>query len=599
MDTGLSDAGALVWENICFSYFPNGKHKLFDGFSLSVRKDQITVITGPSGCGKSTLLYLAAGLYPKNAGVLSGGRVWADGLDVAALPPERRAGLIGMVFQNPDLQFCLDTVGNELIFCLENISASPAGMDETMGEALAFCGIQRLRERVLTTLSGGEKQKAMLACVAALRPQWLVLDEPFANIDEGAAGDIAAKLRDLSALSGMGIVAVDHQLGIWREIADELIVLGAGGVVLRRGLNPRRLSPGESEELRRLGVGLPDLPYQAVKPAKAAAGELGAPAEAPEVRGTAAASGAGGTPGAAALPAAGGRPPALRLTNLGVWQEKKEIIRGCSATFAAGRVHAVMGESGAGKSTLFEALCGFRRYTGSVLVGGRELRKIPKGQLGARIGFVFQNPQDQFVTGRVLDEISLGLRAGRRQSREGTGHGRGNAAECLPRGVAPALAGDWTGRGRGGEAECLPRGVAPALAGDGAERGRGDAVVRPREDEAERPREDEAERVLREIGLWPYRLASPYTLSQGQQRRLATAALLVYRCDVLVCDEPTYAQDAAALTAIMGLLQDEVLRRGLTLIFSTHDKKLARDYADQVFILKDGRLRAESEAFLL
>jgi energy-coupling factor transport system ATP-binding protein len=164
-----------------------------------------------------------------------------------------------------------------------------------------------------------------------------------------------------------------------------------------------------------------------------------------------------------------------------------------------------------------------------VEVTGRELRKIPRGKLSTEIGLVFQNPQDQFVTGNVLDEITVGSRS-------------------------------------------LSRGRKIGKEGIRLEAGR------------------EAKNLLQEIGLWRYRRFSPYMLSQGQQRRLAVASLLVYHCGVLVCDEPTYAQDARSLTAIMGLLQQNVTQNGLTLIFSTHDKKLARDYADHVYELKEGAL---------
>jgi energy-coupling factor transport system ATP-binding protein len=296
-------------------------------------------------------------------------------------------------------------------------------------------------------------------------------------------------------------VAVDHQLGVWREVADELIVMGSGGGVLMRGLDPRRFSPGEAEELRRLGVGLPEFPYQAARPAKAA------------------------------------RPPVIRLDGLGVSRGGREIISGCSAEFAAGLVHAVIGESGCGKSTLFEAICGFREYSGSLVVGGRERRKIGLGALGASVGFVFQNPQDQFVKVRAIDEIGVGLAAGRREK---------------------------TRRREGGQPQWAPQ----------------------------------AESLLREIGLWDSRSLSPYLLSQGEQRRLAVAALLAYRCDALVCDEPTYAQDARSLAAVMDLLQERVLRDGLTLIFSTHDLKLARDYADRIYELRGGRLYEIPESSL-
>ena len=99
-----------------------------------------------------------------------------------------------------------------------------------------------------------------------------------------------------------------------------------------------------------------------------------------------------------------------------------------------------------------------------------------------------------------------------------------------------------------------------------------------------------AEEVLRRIQLWRFRRLSPYMLSQGQQRRLGVAALLAYDCQVLVCDEPTYAQDRGRTAAIMDALQQEVVERGLTLILSTHDRALAQDYADILYELKEGSL---------
>ena len=87
-------------------------------------------------------------------------------------------------------------------------------------------------------------------------------------------------------------------------------------------------------------------------------------------------------------------------------------------------------------------------------------------------------------------------------------------------------------------------------------------------------------------------------LSQGQQRRLGTAALLAYRCRILICDEPTYAQDRANVIAIMEELQQRVVRDGLTLIFSTHDRRLAESYADRIYHIKEGKLIADHQSHL-
>ena len=102
--------------------------------------------------------------------------------------------------------------------------------------------------------------------------------------------------------------------------------------------------------------------------------------------------------------------------------------------------------------------------------------------------------------------------------------------------------------------------------------------------------EARSEEILRRIGLWKYRDISPYLLSQGQQRRLGVAALMAYPCEVLVCDEPTYAQDRNNTIAIMESLCRQAREKKIALIFSTHDRQLAADYADKIYTLEGGTL---------
>jgi len=168
-------------KDVSFSYNMSGKNKVIDHMSVSFCSDKITVLTGPSGCGKSTILYLAAGIYPQKTGILQNGKILVDGQEIGDLSPEKRCALVGMMFQNPDFQFCMDTVENEILFCLGNICTPPEKMQEMLDLALEFCEIKHLKLRKLQSLSGGEKQKAMLACMIALRPQWIILDLPQFN----------------------------------------------------------------------------------------------------------------------------------------------------------------------------------------------------------------------------------------------------------------------------------------------------------------------------------------------------------------------------------------------------------------------------------
>lgn len=459
---------AIRWENLTFSYGENSKHSVLENVSLTVSADRFTVLAGPSGCGKSTMLYLAAGLYPGNGGFVRSGKVTVDGEEPGNMAPEERAALLGMMFQNPDLQFCMDTVEHELIFCMENISLPVDEMDGRIEQALEFCGITHLKKRSFATLSGGEKQRVQLACVMVLRPRWLLLDEPFANLDEQSARDLALKLRQLHDEHGVGILAVDHDPWLWRGAADELVALSGKGIPEHKGPIPEKNEP-----------------YQCGIPPKMEAGI---------------------------------RPP-LILKDLTVRKGERKILDGLSFSFEPGRIYAILGRSGCGKSTLFETLCGMEKYEGSVCVEGRELKRLRPKETGGIMGFVFQSPQDQFVADTVLDEIALSLKAG---------------------------------------------GV--------------------------RDVETQARRILEEIGLWRHRKLSPYMLSQGQQRRLGVAALLAYRCRILVCDEPTYAQDRANVLAIMDELQHRVVEERLTLIFSTHDRMLAECYADHICEMREGKM---------
>ena len=127
---------SIRFDNLQFAYFEDRKDVL-PGLTAEFDPAEITILTGASGCGKSTLLYLAAGVYPHGAGLIRAGRVTVDGRDPGALPPPERCRLVGMMFQNPELQFCMDTVKNELLFCLENICTAPAEMEERLNTALA------------------------------------------------------------------------------------------------------------------------------------------------------------------------------------------------------------------------------------------------------------------------------------------------------------------------------------------------------------------------------------------------------------------------------------------------------------------------------
>lgn len=388
--------------DLSFRYFEQSKHNILDHVSFTVETGKTTVFIGPSGCGKSTLAAVCAGLYPENGGILvnsapGSGQVRLLDRPVDRLSPNERASFLSLLFQNPDLQFCMDTLRNELRFCMENMAVPPEEMDGRIERLSDELGIAPLLDRALHTLSGGEKQKAALCCLFAIGSRGLFLDEPFANIDSGAAKELIRLLRQRKQDSGLTILAIDHRLEQWLELADEFIILGAGGQVVQRGITAENLVKWEPLFTQN-GIFFPH---------ETKADESHAPAPA----------------------LASAAPPAIVLEHLTIARKdavsrksnaKTEakasehpehfLLADASATFARGKITAILGPSGAGKTSLFYTLLGRAPYSGSILLDGKELRTIKPRRLYRELGMVFQNPGSQFITQNVLEEVAASLR---------------------------------------------------------------------------------------------------------------------------------------------------------------------------------------------
>lgn len=394
-------------EGLTFRYGGPGARAILHQLDLSFDASGITVITGASGCGKSTLLFLVAGLSSLQSGSLQG-RITIDGQDPARLVPHLRCQMVGMMFQHPDLQFCMDTAERELAFCLENIGVPPEQMDIRIDEAISFCGIAHLKERTLISLSGGEKQKVMLACLIALRPRWLLLDEPFANIDDASAGEIVEKIHQMHKQYGTGIIAVDHRVAHWTTIADRWVEMDHRGQVSQVDLpslfqkssvymttedgrcqSVDGLSPLANEQCQLTHETCPSM--DDVKGA-----DIGAAYKAREDKSFSA-------------------QPLLSLRNLQLSYGEAWILRSISVSFYPGRLYAILGASGSGKSSLLGVMGGIlpseKRKKGFRLTFWRtEKEKVIVKTHHLNIGMITQSPQDQFLAVDVQGEILLSLR---------------------------------------------------------------------------------------------------------------------------------------------------------------------------------------------
>ena len=212
----------LSLQGVRYAY-PDGRVAL-DGVDLEVATGDRVAVLGPNGAGKTTLVLHLNGVLAPQAG-----RVLVDGLDTTAKADVREVRRrVGVVFQDPDDQLFCPTVRQDVGFGPANLGLGPDEVEARVGEALDAVGMAGAADRAPHHLSLGERRRVAVATVLAMRPTTLVLDEPSANLDPAARGELAAVLRDLAELT---LVVVTHDLPYALELCPRSVVLDAGRIV--------------------------------------------------------------------------------------------------------------------------------------------------------------------------------------------------------------------------------------------------------------------------------------------------------------------------------------------------------------------------------
>lgn len=337
--------------------YPGRAARALTGVTFTIEPGQLVVLMGASGSGKSTLLGGLAGTLPEGE---SEGRL--------AVEPAVR---IGLVQQEPEGNIVMETVGDDVAFPLENAAVPADRIWPRVRAVLRHVGLGVPLERPTGQLSGGQQQLLALAAAAVTAPGLLLLDEPTANLDPTAAARVVDAVAALRAEVGCTVVVVEHRVEPWLAGADRVLLVADGTVV-----------PFTPPQLRAHLARRPDIAVRVWLDHEHL------PAAHP-VR----------PPGAVLVEATGvavaGR---LDATDL---------------TCAAGEVVALTGPPGSGKTTLLMCLAGLMRPSAGTVrvVGGPDGPpwQWPAAQVARTLGVVFQNPEHQFVTGRVVDELQHGL----------------------------------------------------------------------------------------------------------------------------------------------------------------------------------------------
>lgn len=222
--------------------------------NLTIPDGAFVGITGAAGSGKSTLTYALNGIIPHCYPGDFYGEVLIDGLDTVDTDLTELSRLVGSVCQDIDSQMVSSVVEDEMLYGLENFGVPRDQIELRMTEALEAMGISSLRDRVISTLSGGQKQKVAIASILALRPRVLVLDEPTAELDPASSLAVFDLLARYASEHGTTVVVVEQKIALLSEYADLLVIMDEGSV---RFAAPPADVLEHSDELLAIGVNCP------------------------------------------------------------------------------------------------------------------------------------------------------------------------------------------------------------------------------------------------------------------------------------------------------------------------------------------------------
>lgn len=395
--------------------------------TFDVQPGEVVLVLGPSGSGKSTLTLALNGLIPQAVPADITGLVEVNGRDTVSTPVAELSADVAMVFQDPDAQLVTGTLLDEVAFALENLLLPVAEVLSRSEQALRRVGLWERRSLNPDKLSGGGRQRLAIACAIAMGSPMIVLDEPTANLDPQGIDDVYDALTDLVATGDRAVILVEHNLDAAMHFATRVIVLDQQGRLAFDGPVDEILR-GHTEELVTMGVWLPAatlagrmlrergiLPTDAPLPLTPEELAASLPAVSARMQGGSTDEGqhAEVSSGirASALQVSGTAAPIVTARGLTVKRGRTEILHGVNLDVATGSLTAIVGANGAGKTTLIQALAGVvPPPSGQVTIDDVDPGRASPRDLAARIGFVFQNPEHQFIAHTVFDELAHGLR---------------------------------------------------------------------------------------------------------------------------------------------------------------------------------------------
>ncbi len=373
---------ALQIENLSFRYQRREENALH-GLNFEVQPGEVLLIAGASGCGKTTLMRCINGLIPRTYHGELSGEIKLFGEPVASMSMAQLSQQVGTILQDPERQIVGSYVLNEVAFGLENLGLPREEILKRADETLNFLGISHMRDRETFSTSGGEKQKVALAGVLAMRPRLLLLDEPLASLDPMSSHEALQFFRWL-ADQGIAIMIVEHRVEDVLAIHPDRVLYLDNGEQVYYGAVDGLL---KVVDYRRLKLPAPTvLDRSKNEPA---------PSFTPQLKPTE------------------GQAPLISFENVNFHYSstQPDVLHDINFKVYPGDIIAILGHNGAGKTTLVKHALGLLKPSqGTVLLEGKDTRKITVAQAAKTVGYVFQSPTQMLFAPTVKEELEFGPR---------------------------------------------------------------------------------------------------------------------------------------------------------------------------------------------
>jgi energy-coupling factor transport system ATP-binding protein len=389
--------------DLSFTY-PGATRPALRRINLQIPDAELCLVMGPSGSGKSTLLRCINGLVPHFSGGSLYGMIRVNNLDPVRLSPREMSQTVGFVFQDPETQFVVDRVEDEIAFSLENAALPRDEMEVRVEEALKLLELTQLRSRRFDTLSGGEIQRVAIAAALALKPQILVLDEPTSQLDPHNAEEVLEALVNLNKTLGLTVILAEHRL--------ERVLPHAGQIIYLSDDRPGVLSGAPREVLSQVQLNPPMITLGKLL------GWEPLPLTIDEARECARQSHSSKLPGESKrrlskhVTLNDNRVKAFILADgVEVKFGNIQALRGVNLCLYAGEIAVMMGPNGAGKSTLLRSLIGLTPVnSGSIRVNGKEIAGRTVADICQQVGYLPQDPNALLFADTVMEELHITLR---------------------------------------------------------------------------------------------------------------------------------------------------------------------------------------------